>query len=105
MKKFTDRDGFEWAMLDVQIEDDCLIAEFVPFHMKENDSWQEDDVRSLIAEYEPQEVEIISGHEYPRFSIRLVGYDEPGFDKDMAAAIAFDQALEYLSERRVKNAA
>src|SRR5690606_459612 len=97
-------DGFEWAMLNVEIEDNSLIAEFVPFHMKENDSWQEDDVWSLIAEYEPQEVETISGHEYPRFSTRMVEYDEPGFDKDMAAAIAFDQAIEYLREGRVSHA-
>jgi|GEM_PF-3153676 len=105
MKKFTDKDGFEWALLAAEYNNDHLVAEFVPHSMIADDSWQEDDVRSLLVEYEPQSVETVTGGEYPSFSTRYVEYDDPEFDRDMAIAVAFDQAIDYLHERRVSHAA
>lgn len=105
MKKFTDKDGFEWALLAAEYNDDHLVAEFVPYAMKADDSWQENDVRSLLIEYDMQEVESVSGHEYPVHESVYVTHDDPAFDRDMAIAQAFDEALEYLRERRVSHAA
>lgn len=105
MEKFTDSDGNEWALLSADYNRDCIVAEFVPYHMIGDDSWQESDVESLLVDFEPQEIESVSGWEYPRYSSRTIEYDDPAFDRELAISIAFDTAIDYLREKGVKNAA
>lgn len=93
MKKFTDVNAQDWALLNVETGVSGLIAEFVPHEMMEDSSWQESDVEAIHVDYDKQ---VASGGINPYLSDEIVNPDDMAFDREEAISIALDLAIEFL---------
>lgn len=86
--KFIAPDGKEVRLINVEVEKDGIIAEFVPFNL--GDDWSEDDVIDAAIDFTTQEGESVCGHEYPDFRSYEIQPGDEGFDRDRAASEAMD---------------
>src|SRR5690606_3185276 len=93
MKRYTDAAGKEYAVLNVEVFSDSILAEFVPAEMIADDSWEEKDVVSFIVEFDDQEGETVSGWSLPNFRSFTITPDDADFDRELGVEIAFSEAV------------
>lgn len=86
--KFISPSGQELSLIDVETNDGCIVAFFVPF--SKVDSWNDDDLIEIVVEFVSQEGETVSGHEHPDFRSYEIQPGDEGFDKDSAVSVALD---------------
>lgn len=86
--KFIAPDGKEVRLINVEVDEYGIIAEFVPFYM--GDDWTEGDVVEAAIDFTQQEGESVYGHEYPDFRSYEIQPNDEGFDRDRAASEALD---------------
>lgn len=106
--KLVTPEGIEMLLVDTEEHKDCVVCFYCEATLWETGRWNESDLHKVVAEFEDQEIETVSGWEYPRYETRTVSYDDSDFDREIAIAIAVDRANDYMAKGQkggVQNAA
>lgn len=98
--KFIAPNGQELSLVDVEVNDDCIVAFFVPFSKVEN--WNDSDLTEIVIEFTHQDAErYVGGYECPGIEEYVIMPGDDGFDKENATSMALDELFgEYQHERR-----